>query len=52
MIYEMWGYDESENKIIQATDTIQAELPDGRLIEGPRGGTVEQFLEPIISELK
>lgn len=41
-----------KTKIIQATDTIQAELPDGRLIEGPRGGTVEQFLEPIISELK
>jgi len=39
-------------KIIQPTNIIQAELPDGRLIEGPRGGTVEEFLQPIVSELE
>lgn len=38
-------------KILNCTNIIQLELPDGRILEGPRGSTVESFLEPILPEL-
>jgi uridine kinase len=41
-----------EFNFVEATDIIQVELPDGRLIEGPRGSSVEEFLRPILPELK
>ena len=31
---------------------IQVELPDGRLIEGPRGSTLEEFLDILTPELE
>lgn len=37
---------------VETTNIIQVELPDGRLIEGPRGSTVEKFLQLILPELK
>ncbi len=38
-------------RFVKAMNIIQAELPDGRVLEGPRCGTVEQFLQPLLPEL-
>ncbi len=42
----------SEFKFAEPSATIQIELPDGRLIEGPRGSTLEDFLNILKPELK
>lgn len=39
-------------RILPPTNIIQAELPDGRIIEGRKGSTLEKFLAPIRSELE
>ena len=38
-------------KFSEPSASIQIELPDGRLIEGPRGSTLEEFLEILKPEL-
>ena len=40
-----------EFKFSEPSAVIQIELPDGRLIEGPRGSTLEEFLEILKPEL-
>ena len=40
-----------EFKFSEPSAMIQIELPDGRLIEGPRGSTLEEFLEILKPEL-
>ena len=42
----------SEFKFSKPSAMIQIELPDGRLIEGPRGSTLEDFLNILKPELK
>lgn len=42
----------SKFKFSEPTPAIQIELPDGRLIEGPRGSTLEEFLSILKRELK
>ena len=42
----------SKFKFSEPTPEIQIELPDGRLIEGPRGSTLEEFLSILKRELK
>ncbi len=37
---------------VNPTEIIQIELPDGRQIEGPRGSSVEEFLQPLLPELE
>lgn len=41
-----------EFQFVEAGNTIEVELPDGRFIKGPKGSTAEEFLQLIISELK
>ncbi|GAP41617.1 nucleoside kinase [Flexilinea flocculi] len=36
---------------VETGNMIEVELPDGRIIKGPRGSTVEQFLQLIVPEL-
>ena len=38
-------------KFTEASPTVQIELPDGRMIEGPSGSTLEDFLEILKPEL-
>lgn len=42
----------SEFKFSEPSATVQIELPDGRLIEGPRGSTLEEFLKILEPELE
>ena len=42
----------SEFKFSKPSAMIQIELPDGRLIEGPRGSTLEDFLNILKPEMK
>ena len=42
----------SEFRFAEPSALIQIELPDGRLIEGPRGSTLEEFLSILKPELK
>lgn len=39
-------------KLLKSSNIIQVELPDGRILEGPRGATVEMFLKPLAGEFK
>ena len=36
---------------VETGNMIEVELPDGRIIKGPRGSTAEQFLQLIVPEL-
>ncbi|TAK13926.1 MAG: nucleoside kinase, partial [Anaerolineae bacterium] len=39
-----------EFKFTKVRHTVQVLLPDGRAIEGPRGATIEAFLQPLAAE--
>lgn len=41
----------SEFRFSEPSATVQLELPDGRVIEGPRGSTLEEFLNLLTPEL-
>ena len=41
-----------EFKFAEPSAMVQIELPDGRLIEGPRGSTLEEFMEILTPELE
>jgi uridine kinase len=41
----------SQSRFVTPSAQIQVHLPDGRTLEGPRGATVRELLEPLAPEL-
>jgi uridine kinase len=42
---------ESRVSLISSSQTVQVHLPDGRVLQGPRGTTAAEFLRPILDTL-
>lgn len=40
------------SRLVSPSPTVQVHLPDGRTIEGARGATLVQLLEPVLGEAK
>jgi uridine kinase len=41
----------SQVSLVNSSDTVQVHLPDGRVLQGPRGTNAAEFLRPILDTL-